>query len=143
MAVADLTEAYAPHVRKAWRGIAVLDRRQVLVEDEIEADRPVEVTWNFHTSAHIDIEASRAVLSADSARLTLQIVEPRGARFGTISANPRPPQAQQPDVANLIIRLPGTRKTRLEVAITKGSNQVVPALGPLSQWVSLGRLTRQ
>ena len=139
LAVADLTEAYAPHVRRAWRGIALLDRRHVLVEDEIEANRSVEVAWNFHTRAHIEIHGGRASLSSDSSRLELQIVTPHGARFETIDASPRPPQGQQPDVTNLIIRLPATRNARLTIGITRASNEVVPGLGPLSQWVSLGR----
>ena len=143
LAVADLTEAYAPHVRRAWRGIALLDRRHVLIQDEIEANRSVEVIWNFHTRAQIEIHGGRALLSADSSRIELQIVAPHGAHFETISANPRPPQGQQPDVANLIIRVPGTRNARLAVGITRASNEVVPGLGPLSQWVSRGRLPRQ
>ena len=121
----------------------MLDRRHVLIQDEIEANRSVEVIWNFHTRAHIEIHGGRASLSADSSQIELQIVAPQGAHFETISANPRPPQGQQPDVANLIIRVPGTRNARLAVGITRASNEVVPGLGPLSQWVSLGRLPRQ
>ena len=45
---------------------------------------------------------------------------------------PRPPQGQQPDVTNLIIRLPATRNARLTIGITQASNEVVPGLGPLS-----------
>ena len=142
-AVADLTEAYAPKVQRAWRGVALLDRRHILVEDEIEADRSVEVTWNFHTRAQVEIHGGRATLSAGSDRLELRIVTPSGARFQNIGASPQPPQAQQPDVTNLIIRLPTARVARLTVAITRASNEVVPSLGPLSQWVSLGKLPRE
>ena len=117
-------------------GIALLDRRHVLIQDEIEANRSVELIWNFHTRAQIEIHGGHALLSSDSSRIELQIVAPRGARFETIIANPPPPQGQQPDVTNLIIRLPGTRNTRLAVGITRASNEVVPSLGPLSQWVS-------
>ncbi len=140
LAVADLTAAYAPNVRKAWRGIALLDRRHVLIEDEIEANRPVEVVWNFHTRAQIEIQGARASLSTNSSRIELQIVAPRGARFESIGASPAPPQGQQPDVENLIIRLTGTQSTRLTVAITRASNEVVQGPGPLSRWVALGRL---
>jgi len=140
LAVAELTEAYAPHARRAWRGIALLDRRQVLVQDEVEADHPLDVIWNFHTSARIDIHGGRALLSSGSSRIELHIVSPQGAHFESISASPPPPQGQQPDVSNLIIRLPGTRNTRLTVGITQGSNEVVPSLGRLSDWVALGRL---
>ena len=62
-------------------GIALLDRRHVLIQDEIEAIRPVEVVWNFHTRAHIEIHGGRASLSSGSSRIELQIVSPRGAQL--------------------------------------------------------------
>ncbi len=80
-AVADLTEAYAPQVRKAWRGIAMLDLRHVVIEDEIEASSPVDVIWNFHTRAQVEIHGSRATLTSNTARLELQISNPPGARL--------------------------------------------------------------
>ncbi len=92
LAVADLTEAYGPHVRRAWRGIALLDRRHVLIQDEIEAKGSVEVIWNFHTRAQIEIHGRRALLSSDSSKIELQIVAPHGAYFETIIANPRRPR---------------------------------------------------
>ena len=121
----------------------MLDRRQVLIQDEIEASSPVEVIWNFHTRAEVDIHGSRALLTLNSARLELQIASPPGAHFSTLSASPLPPQGQQPEVTNLIIRLPATRQTRLAVGITQSNNEVVLSPGPLSRWVALGRLSEQ
>ncbi len=43
--IIDMSSAYAPHAR-ARRGIALFDnRRQVMIQDEIEADDPAELWW--------------------------------------------------------------------------------------------------
>ena len=70
----------------------MLDRRHVLIQDEIEAKGSVEVIWNFHTRAQIEIHGRRALLSSDSSKIELQIVAPHGAYFETIIANPRRPR---------------------------------------------------
>ena len=37
------------------RGIELLNRNCVVVEDEVDANQPAKVQWNFHTSAGIQI----------------------------------------------------------------------------------------
>ena len=48
---ADLTAAYAPRVRRALRGVALVDRRRVVVQDEVEAAGSVSVGL-VGTTAH-------------------------------------------------------------------------------------------
>lgn len=142
-AVADLTDGYKPKVTLARRGVALLDRRQVLVQDEVEAPEPVEIVWNFHTRAKIDLHGSRATLSQRKARMEARILSPEGARFEMISANPPPPQAQQPDVHNLVIRLPEkTTQTRIAVLLAAGDHVPAPPLEPLGAWIAAGRLEK-
>ena len=45
IAIADLSAAYAGMAKQARRGIALVDRRTVLVQDEVEAERPSDVWW--------------------------------------------------------------------------------------------------
>jgi hypothetical protein len=140
-AVADLSIAYAPRVRRAFRGLALLDRRRVLVQDEIEAaDIPVELVWNFHTRARVETLGARALLSIGSSRLEARILSPERARFEVVSANPAPPQAQQRDVTNLVVRLPHTSKVRLAVELSPAGSRATPGIEPLDRWIALGRL---
>jgi hypothetical protein len=139
--VADLTAAHAPRVEQAYRGIALLARQQVLVQDEVRAPRPVELVWHFHTQAKVDINGGRATLAQGKAKLLARILAPEGAQFEVISANPPPPQRQQPDVRDLVIRLPDpTPSTRIAVLLAPVGEDAVPVLEPLERWIALGQL---
>jgi hypothetical protein len=141
-AVADMTAAYAPKTTRAHRGIALLDRKQVLVQDELEASQPVEVVWNFLTKAKINVNGDRATLTKSHAKLEARILSPEGAKFEVISANPPRPQHQQPDVHNLTVRLPAkTSQTRLAVLLSPtGAAEAAPKLEPLQAWIAAGKL---
>ena len=142
-AVTDLSDPYQAQVTHATRGVALLDRRQVLVQDEVRASRPVEIIWNFHTRAQIALGGDRATLTQGKARMEARILSPAGAHFEMISANPPLPQAQQPDVRNLIVRLPEkTREVRIVVLFTPDAkkNTSVPTVEPLEGWIAAGRL---
>jgi hypothetical protein len=140
-AVADMTAAYAPKTTRAHRGIALLGGKQVLVQDELEASQPVEVVWNFLTKAKIKTRGDRATLTQGRAKLEARILSPEGAQFKVISANPPPPQRQQPDVHNLTVRLPAkTTQTRIAVLLSPGEAGTAPALDPLQTWIAAGKL---
>ncbi len=114
-AVVDLSAAY-PMCRRVLRGVAMLQRRVVLVQDEVEAGEPVEVLWGMVTRAEPTIEGGRVVLTRKGKRLYGRVLAPEGARFDTVSANPPKPQRQQPDAVKLVVRLPGTGR-RVGVAV--------------------------
>ena len=142
-AVADLTDGYKPSVSLALRGVALLGRQHVLVQDELQAPRPVDVVWNFHTSAKVDLQGSRAVLSQGKVQIQARILSPEGARFEVISANPPPPQRQQPDVSNLVIRLPKrTTNIRVSVLIDSVDSDFKPTLEPLTKWIAVGQIQK-
>lgn len=141
-AVTDLTAGYQPPVIQAQRGIALLQRQQVLVQDEVKTRAPAEVTWNFHTRAQIKLQGNRATLVQNQRQLTAQILSPPGARFEVISSNPAPPpQSQQPDVQNLQVRLPQkTTDVRIAVLLTPGDSTATPKIAPLTAWIAAGKL---
>ena len=141
-AVADMTAAYKPKTTRAYRGIALLDRKRVLVQDELETAQPVEVVWNFLTKAKIEIDGGRATLTQGRAKLEARILSPEGAKFEVISANPPPPQHQQPHVHNLTVRLPSkTTKTRIAVLLSpSGDAGTAPKLESLQSWIAAGKL---
>lgn len=139
-AVADLSAAYAPKVKQARRGVALLNRRQVLVQDEVETTGAADLVWNFHTRARVELKGSRATLMQGKAQLEARILSPEGARFEVISASPPPPQAQQPDVHDLIIRLPRARgPVRIAVLLAPSGQIQEPRIEPLQAWIDAAK----
>jgi hypothetical protein len=138
-AVADLSEAYKPKVEKARRGIALLERKQVLVQDEVQAAGPVEIVWNFHTRAQVQIDGARATLALGGAKLEARILAPKDARFELISADAPLPQAQQASVHNLIIRLQRTKAAQVAVLLAPVGAKP-PVVQALDEWVAAAPL---
>jgi hypothetical protein len=140
-AVADLSAAY-PMAGRVWRGIALLERTHVLIQDEIETSQPVDVVWALHTPAQVVLAGASAVLSQDGKSLAARILSPEGARFETASADPGPAQARNPGITKLVIRLPqATGSVRLAVLLTPDTRvgqEFTPALTSLSDWTPQG-----
>jgi len=146
LAVADLTAAYAPHARRVIRGVALLHRRQVLVQDEILAASPLEVLWCLHTPARLELAAGgrRALLHQGQARLQVDLLSPREASFAVQAARPLPlsphPPGQNPNqgVQKLVITLPRQQEVLLAVSLTPltpgAPDLPPPALTPLEEW---------
>lgn len=137
-AIADLSGAYTGSVDKALRGVSLLDRKCVLVQDEIVAKEPVKVLWTMHTKARIDVEKNIAVLTRGDAHLQARIVEPAGATFEVASAKRNPPENPNDSVSKLLIRIPvAAGTTRIAVLLTPYRQKVetiVPEIKPLPGW---------
>jgi len=139
-AVADLSAAYEPAVSKALRGVELINGRQVLVQDELMLTKPVKVVWNFHTRAKIDLDLSTAILTQGDSKLVARILSPKGAKFEVISADPPPPEGQQPDVRNLIICLPRVEEhVRLAVTFAPSVAESQSKIAPLEAWIKAGQ----
>jgi hypothetical protein len=90
----------------------------------VDAEEPVDVVWNFLTRAKIQVLDKLATLSSGTAKLQVQLIEPLDAKFVVSPASAAPPQAQQPDVNNLSVRLPGrVTKTRIVVLLEPGGDE--------------------
>jgi hypothetical protein len=136
-AVADLSAAYAGVAGHVARGIALLDRRVVLVEDELQDVTGFRVVWQAHTRAAVELHGDRAVLSQKGEKLTARILSPPGAKFSIQPANPPPPEHQNPDVRKLVIDCPAQRGLlRLAVLLAPGdgAEQSAPQVTPLAEW---------
>ncbi len=146
-AIADLTPAYARNARRVWRGMALLDREELLVQDEIQADKPVELWWFMHTPASVRIEdgGRTATLEQVGAQLRAEILSPSDASFQIMDAQPLPTsphperQAGNARVRKLAIHLTGISNTRLTVLLVPKLAQheetsQAPNLSPLSEW---------
>jgi hypothetical protein len=112
--VIDLSRAY-PSAVSAVRGLALIDRRHVLIVDEIVPKTSLSsVDWQMHTAAGLELGNAMATLihpaqSAGAARprLYLRIIEPGLRTFSFRSAAPSEPQGQNRNlgVAKLVLRL--------------------------------------
>jgi hypothetical protein len=144
-AVADLTDASAPAVSNLRRGIALLDRADVLVQDELDAPSDVEAVWNMYTKAKIELDGKRATLSDGGQTLYATILEPADARFEIGSADAPAPQRQQSDVRSLRIRWKaGNPPERLAVLLSPAADSGKSVeLKSLDQWVQEGKLSTE
>ena len=146
-AIADLTPAYAHQACKVWRGLALVNRRQVLIEDEIEALQPADIWWFLHTPAAVRLAADKksAILTQNSRRWQARIVKPDNATFEVGKARPLPlsphplRQGENPGVQKLAINLKQTKEVRLAVWLTplpdgEGPPSSLPAIIPLADW---------
>ena len=146
-AIADLTPAYAKHARRVWRGIALLDRDKLLVQDEVQAAAPTELWWFMHTPASVKIEPDgrAAHLEQLGAQLDVEILSPADAKFEVMDAQPLPTsphpegQARNERVKKLAVHLTGITDSRLAVLLVpKPAGAARPGqtvkLSPLSEW---------
>lgn len=142
-AVADLTTAYPGAAKRIIRGVALLDRASVLVQDEVTGLKPgTSVTWRLVTGAKVKLDDARhATLAQNGRMLHAEILAPAGATF---SASPaRPPTAaekQNDGVTALAAEIaPGTADIRLAILLTPVGEHwpalpPAPLLAPLADW---------
>jgi hypothetical protein len=136
-AVFDLSAAYAPNVTAALRGVALLNRRDVLIQDEVTLAEPAEIVWTMLTRTQVNVTGNVASLSAGDARLCVRLLEPADAYWETMPASPAPPEAQQPDATRLVLRRSAAAgPLRIAVLMTPYRGEV-PAVGDV-QLVGLG-----
>jgi hypothetical protein len=132
-AIADLTAAYAGSgATRANRGIALRDNRsRVLIQDEIETSKPVDLTWTMHTLADVDIQGDRALLSQGGVTLEARLLSPPGATFTVEDVEIPPPQQPAPGLHRLLVRLPDVTSVQLAVLFTpsRGSSSGAPGAG--------------
>lgn len=105
-AVADLTAAYQPAADRVHRGIALLGRKHVLIQDEIDAPEPITPVWAMHTRAKIDLAGGTANLTLGSVHLQARILSPETGEFEVVSAEMPAPQNPNEGVRKLMVRCP-------------------------------------
>src|SRR5262249_31263767 len=125
--------------QRVWRGVALLDRDRVLVEDEVEAEQPVDILWGMHTPAEISIDGASTTLQQGAETVQAKIIAPAGARFEVASATPsRPDENQNAGMHKLVARLPAkTTQARIAIVIETKQGSAPPlTVTPLAEWVA-------
>jgi hypothetical protein len=90
-AVADLTLAYPNEAQKILRGVAMLKRSRVLVQDELtQAQAGVPLHWAMITSSQIALapDGTAATLTQGKRTLHVEALLPGNARFRIASTKP-------------------------------------------------------
>jgi hypothetical protein len=132
--IADLTPAYRGRASHVARGIALFDRRNVLVQDNVR-EPTGDVWWFMHTPAEITVANDKrsATLRLGERTLRATILAPQAAAFTVRPAKPFetsprvPGQADLDDLRKLAIHLvKPAGNTTIVVWFTPGDG-VVPA----------------
>ncbi|WP_028550144.1 heparinase II/III domain-containing protein [Paenibacillus sp. UNC451MF] len=153
LAIADMQPAYSRNADAVKRGIQFIDRKGLLIEDEIQTKQPSTVWWFMNTKASIQVaeDGKSALLSQNGKRLWVTMTFPKDApqltqaKFQVMDAKPLPeslnPKGQTANngIRKLAIKLDGATNVRMAVElIPLAAGEVVPSAGhdyvPLSQW---------
>jgi hypothetical protein len=143
--VVDLTRAYRDHVDGIRRGVALLERRDVLIQDEVLCRQPVDLWWFAHTPAamRLSTDGRTTTLTQRGKTLYVRLLSPAEARFEELPAAPLPTspdpkgqadnQAGDHPVRKLGIHLTAEGVTRISVLFaTREAGDV--DLRPLGEW---------
>lgn len=129
-AIADLTAAYADGgATRVNRGVTLRDSRtRVLIQDEVETSKPVELTWTMHTMADVELHGDRALLQQGAVTLEARLLAPPGATFTVEDVDIPPPQQPASDLRRLLVRLPDVTSVQLAVLFTplRGTSSATP-----------------
>ncbi len=129
--VADLSTAYKGQAKSVKRGLAVLDRNALWIQDEVVGlKQDDQFRWAMLTSAKITIDGNRAELQIDDDIITAEIVQPGHAIFDIASTKPtyHPDETPNPGTSLLIVSVPLEIDKINTVAIVLKPKEKAPSL---------------
>jgi hypothetical protein len=112
----DLTHAYTRRLKQFHRKIGIVQGQQVFVDDTLESEQPVEALWGMLTDAEVALDGQTAELHKNGWTLSVEILSPRHAVFDVAPALAPPPQASNPGVKKLVVRL-GEKVTDMDLKL--------------------------
>ena len=107
----------------------------MLVQDEVDAAKPVEVVWSMHTKATATANGDHATLTQGGATLQARLLEPAGARF--VVEDVHIPRAAASVARRAQIDGAPTRQSRLNAyrsIVDTGTEAALPDVVPLDGW---------
>ncbi len=142
--IADLSPAYARGAKSVRRGVALIESKAVLVQDEVAAELAADLWWFAHTPAAIELakDGKSATLKIGKETLLVRVLAPANAVLEVMEMVPLPtsphPEKQmvkrlRVPVRKLAIHLPGTAQTRLAVLFS-APDAAVPEVKKLDEW---------
>ncbi len=102
IAVVDLSKVYPNDAKQVTRGFRMLDeRRSLLVQDEITADKDNELWWFAHGDSNTQMTPSadgrEVVMERNGKVCVAKLLSPAGAKFEVLPATPLP-SSPNPDI---------------------------------------------
>lgn len=146
-AIADLSDAYKDCFTSVKRGIRLIAKDSLLVQDEIQAPNTAPLEWHLHTLAKVEIsgDGRKAFLQQNGKNglrtMVTEILSPPNATFKMQMVDFAPPLIKQSGVCDLSIPLtlnPGdstivVRICRLDAAEKSGNADSI-SIQKLSDW---------
>ncbi len=144
-AIADLSPAYPGAAASMHRGLAMLERAAVLVQDDVTGLRGgTPLTWRMLTETTVRLASDRvATLTKDGRELRVELVAPADGRFTARPATP-PTARENPNrgVTMLEAEIPATgdeRDVRIAVVLRPVGDRwplapAAPMIVPLEEW---------
>ncbi len=138
----DLSKVYSGSVNAAKRGIAIIDRKYVMVRDEVESSgKATTMRWSIVTPAEVKINGDgTALLTQKGKRLRLKVIEPANV---TITTRPTTPiheyDAQNPGtiLVGFDVKIPaGTKSSVTVLLIPEGVKEGNVKIQALNSWPS-------
>jgi hypothetical protein len=114
---ADLSRVYPQKVKQYLRHVALVQGQQVVIEDTLRAEQPVDALWGMLTDAEATVNGQTAELKKGGWTLALEIVSPRHAVFDVREVGPESLTTPGPAVHRLIVRL-GEKVSELNLKVT-------------------------
>jgi len=119
-AISDISTVYNGQLKKATRGIGIVNEKYVVVRDELETlDKASKVRWNMATLASVELGNKEATLTKDGKKLILKVSGPENIIMKTWSTEP----TNDYDAAN-----PGTIMVGFECDIPANTKAVFEVL---------------
>lgn len=150
-AIADMLPAYARTADAAKRGVKLVDRKRLIVQDELKTKAPSAVWWFMHTKASIQLaeDGKSALLTQNGKRLWATITLPKDSpvrsAFQVMEAKPLPEspnpkgQTDNAGIRKLAVKLDGASDVRIAVELVPLTGSEPPpssgqAYVPLAEW---------
>lgn len=90
-AIINMSDTYRRYATSVRRGISLINnRREFLIQDEIQSSGNNTVHWFMHTKAEIETKGSEAILTVGDKKLYCKILSPANASFEVMEAKPLP-----------------------------------------------------
>ena len=117
-ALSDLSSVYEDQLARVTRGVAIVDQKYAVIQDELTAlDTATTVRWTMLSPADVTItEKNTAILKKDGQELLIRVLSPARVTMKTWSTQP----STDYDAPN-----PGTTLVGFEVEVQPGSSQTL------------------
>ena len=139
-AISDLSTVYQDQLSSVKRGVAIVDKKYVVVRDELTSTGKVSTTirWTMLTSADVSITGSNtAALTKNGKKLLIRVDSPASVRMKTWSTEPTT-DYDAPNPGTILVGfecdVPANTKESLQVMLIPESAGNVSFNKVLEQW---------